>query len=154
MGKHFDSFYRGYFVCEMESALLQVKKKDRKRDSEAEEPHFFTTAPFLQSEGLYLFKIGGQKVKIHLLTASFFALICVVICSDSEVFPLITLNHAASLVGPEIIYRLVSGFTQILSYSIQQFIWITLNKTTHKYKSEFTLLDVILELTYTDYMRF
>lgn len=32
MGKHFDSFYRGYFVGEMESALLQVK-----RDREAEE---------------------------------------------------------------------------------------------------------------------
>lgn len=31
MGKHFDSFYRGYFVGEMESALLQVK-----RDTKAE----------------------------------------------------------------------------------------------------------------------
>lgn len=29
VGKHFDSLYRGYFVCEMESVLLQVKR-DRK----------------------------------------------------------------------------------------------------------------------------
>lgn len=38
VGKHFDSFYRGYFVGEMESALLQVK-----RDIEAEEPAVFNS---------------------------------------------------------------------------------------------------------------
>lgn len=38
VGKHFDSFYRGYFVGEMESALLQVK-----RDIEEEEPAVFNS---------------------------------------------------------------------------------------------------------------
>lgn len=36
MGKHFDSFYRGYFVGEMESALLQVKR-DREKETEEEQ---------------------------------------------------------------------------------------------------------------------
>lgn len=49
VGKHFDSFYRGYFVGEMESALLQVK-----RDVEAEEPAVFNSRAPKSGECAYL----------------------------------------------------------------------------------------------------
>lgn len=57
MGKHFDSFYRGYFVGEMESALLQVKR-DRKRDREAEEGRVsLFQKELLRCKELHLFEI-------------------------------------------------------------------------------------------------
>lgn len=66
MGKHFDSFYRGYFVCEMESALLEVKRdSEKKQKQRRKEPHSFTSTTVHSFDvwDCFLIGIGGQKVE-------------------------------------------------------------------------------------------